>query len=166
MPGLDNAVAILNKYGAAGVALMKAAIRPLDATGKTSASLFYEVTVENGSVKLVIYGREYMKTLETGRGPRRSNTYGGFDSSMLEYMKAKGIGADLTEKKRAQLARFLTLKINKEGDLTFKKGGRIVYSDDLKKFVEELKQVLLKEYRNDFVISIRNAFNKQKASGS
>lgn len=143
---------ILNNYGVLGVQLLKAKIEPLSATGKTVDSIRYEPKSDNDSDTLTIFAREFLATLETGRGPRKSATKGEFEDNMLEYMQARGIGANLTQKKREQLARFLTLRINREGDETYKKGGRMVYSDDLEKFVVALKEAVKK----DFVLSFRN----------
>lgn len=148
----ESAKNILNNYGILGVQMLKAKIEPLSATGKTADSISYEVTSQEGTDILKIFGREYISTLETGRGPRKSNQQGEFLDNMLEYMQARGIGADLTDKKRRQLARFLTLKINREGDATYKKGGRQVYSNDLEKYIEALKEAL----RKDFILSFRN----------
>jgi hypothetical protein len=75
---------------------------------------------------------------------------------MYEYMQARGIGADLPEKKRRNLARFLTLKINKEGDKTFKEGGRIVYSPTITKLVEETKQAVAKLKKKEITSLIVN----------
>lgn len=143
---------ILNNYGVLGVQMLKAKIEPLSATGKTVNSISYEVKSDESTDTLTIFAREFLATLETGRGPRRSATKGDFQDNMLEYMEARGIGADLTDKKRRQLARFFTWKINKEGDATYKKGGRVVYSNDLDKFIIALKEALHK----DFVLSFRN----------
>ncbi len=145
---------ILETYAPLGVELLKSKLQPLSATGKTVQSVRAEVSLD----RLVIFARDFVGTIETGRGPRKSSTPGGFEDSMLEYMKARGIGADLTDKKRKQLARFLTYKINKEGDKTFKSGGRQVYSDALAKFVEELKQALIDDFKKTFINSLKLSF--------
>lgn len=142
----------LNNYGILGVELLKASVRPFSATGKTERSLSYEVKTDGETDSLKIFAREFFSTLETGRGPRKSSSPGGFEDSMMEYMQARGIGADLSDKKRKQLARFLTWKINKEGDKTYKQGGRQVYSNDLEKFINALHEAL----RKDFVLLFRN----------
>jgi hypothetical protein len=144
---------ILNAYGQLGVEGLRQ--RVPKATGKTAASIQYEVDFN----RLRIFARDFFLTLETGRGPRKSSAYQGFDENLLEWMKARGIGADLSEKKRKQLARFFSFKINKEGDATFKSGGKDVYSDFMDKFVEELSneivKVRTKEYADRFVELIK-----------
>lgn len=156
---------ILDAYGKIGVQAIKQRVEVMSATGKTAASIRYESNEDT----LIIYGRKFFETIEKGRGPRKSSEEGGFRDSMYEYMVAKGIGADLPEKKRRQLARFLTLKINKEGDKTFKKGGRNVYSDVVNKLVSELRKALIEDFRNSSITLIKNqlqangAFNSQTA---
>lgn len=152
----------LNNYGILGVEMLKASIAGLTATGKTQRSISYKVTSDEDSDTLTIFAREAFSTIETGRGPRKSNTPGGFQDSMLEYMQARGIGADLSDKKRKQLARFLTWKINKEGDRTYKRGGRQVYSNDLEKYIEALRKALVKDYRLNFVNNLKSALHDNR----
>ena len=83
---------------------------------------------------------------------------------MLEYMKARGIGADLSEKKRNQLARFLAYKINKEGDSVFKQGGRIVYSETLTKFIAELKRAITQDFKKIAVSLVLSKVNGSNVS--
>lgn len=149
----------LNNYGILGVELLKASVRSISATGKTERSISYKVKSDNDSDTLTIYAREYFSTIETGRGPRKSAQESGFLDGMLEYMRAKGIGNDLDEKKKKNLARFLVLKINKEGDSTYKKGGRQVYSNDLEKYVEALKGAVVKDFRLTFRSTITDALH-------
>lgn len=151
---IANITAILNQYGQIGVEALKEDVSKVSATGKTERSIRYEVEQKGTISVLRFIGREFFQTLETGRGPRKSSTYGEFDVSMYEYLQARGIGADLSEKKRKQLARFLTWKINKEGDKTFKMGGRIVYSPTLSKLADELKAALAKDIRLYFLKEI------------
>lgn len=150
---------VLNDYGIIGVQLLVNAIRPLSATGKTEDSIGYQVKSTDNSDTLILFARQAFSTLETGRGPRKSSQDGGFKNEMLEYMKARGIGADLDDKKRENLARFLVLRINREGDETYKKGGRQVYSNDLEKFVDELKEALRKDFVLSYRTAIKAAFN-------
>lgn len=144
---ISTITSTLNKYGEYGVELLKADVQQVSATGKTAASIRYEVQ-QSGTLSILRYiAREYFQALETGRGPRKNTSYQEFDESMYEYMLARGIGSDLSEKKRRQLARFLAYRINKEGDSTFKRGGRVVYSPTLLKLAEELKAAIAKDIR-------------------
>lgn len=107
-------------------------------------------------------GRKFFSTLETGRGPRKSEEYQEYDKYMLRYMKARGIGQDLTPKKQEQLARFMAYKINKEGDETFKKGGRVVYSPVLDKIVKDVTEEVTEQYKRSTITRLKNAFNDNK----
>jgi len=138
---------ILTQFGLLGTEALRKDVQKVSATGQTADSIRFEIQrKDNGNYIFRLLGRQYFSTLETGRGPRKSSEYGEFDLNLLEYMKARGIGQDLSEKKQKQLAKFLAYKINKEGDQTFKKGGRIVYSDTLTKFKEELTRAITKDF--------------------
>lgn len=153
---------ILDAYGKLGVQVLRQQLEQVRATGKTAASIRYEATDE----RLIIYGRGFFKTLEEGRGPRKSSSYGGFDDSMYEYMQAKGIGAGLPEKKRRQLAKFLAYRINKEGDATFKKGGRKIYSDALEKLVSELRKAIINDFKKSSITLLKSQLQSNVAVNS
>jgi hypothetical protein len=148
---------LLDAYGRAGVELIRQVVPK--ATGKTAQSIEYEVYPN----RLVIYARAFFTALETGRGPRKSDEYQGFDKSLLEWMKAKGIGGELNEKKQKQLARFLSYKINQRGDRTFRSGGKTVYSQVVDKFIQELSdeviKMMTKEYTDKYVNDLQAAVN-------
>jgi hypothetical protein len=153
---MDTIRNTLDIFGKQGVADLKKDVQKVSATGKTADSIRYEVDFKDGVWTLVYIARAYFSALEKGRGPRKKTEYGGFDVSMLEYMQARGIGSDLSEKKKKQLAKFLAYKINKEGDKTYKKGGRVVYSPTIDKLVLELKQALKKDLKLLYINEIRN----------
>jgi hypothetical protein len=145
MVAIEN---ILNKYGQVGVQLLKNAISELRATGKTERSLRYEVEEEKGRTTLKIYGREFFKALETGRKPAEQSGPPGFPERLEEYMQARGFQSKVSKKgvkywrigDNWYSGKSLAYKINTQGDRTYRTGGRQVYSDDLSKFVEELKR--------------------------
>jgi len=133
---------VLDQQGKLGVEMIRSAVSKYSATNKTADSIRYE----SNDTKLQIFGRAFIEGMETGRGPRKSSTDGGFKDEMLEYMKARGIGSDLDAKKRANLAKFLVLKINREGDRLYKAGGgRDVYSSALSEFIEQLIAAVTKQ---------------------
>lgn len=157
---MSSIVAILTKYGEAATELLKDLVAPFSATGKTANSLRYVVTKKNDTVdQLLIFGRKFFSTIETGRGPRKSSEYGEFDQNMLEYMRARGIGSNLDDKGKKRLAKFLAYKINKEGDRTYKRGGRTVYTPQLTKLVDELKQEITKDVKKNYITTIKGVFN-------
>lgn len=153
-----NVMAILIQYGQLGVEALKADVQKVSATGETADSLRFEVTGKDTVISLKIIARAFFEALETGRGPRKSGQYGEFDIKMYEYMQARGIGSDLPEKKRRQLAKFLTYKINKEGDSVYKAGGRIVYSPTLQRIIEELTNAIKKDVVGFYVQDILKPF--------
>jgi hypothetical protein len=143
-PEIENT---LKMFGMQGVLALRTDVQKVSATGKTIDSIRFEVSKDAiGNLSLTFYGRAYFKALETGRGPRKNSEYKEYDLSMYDYMLARGIGADLPEKKRKQLARFLTYKINEEGDSVFKKGGRIVYSPTITKLADEVKRAITRDF--------------------
>lgn len=152
---------VLNTYGPVGVEVLRQNVALVSATQKTMDSIRYEVEPN----RLLLFARGYFSALETGRGPRKSSEPGSppFEDSMLEYMKARGIGGDLSEKKRKQLARFLTYKINKEGDSLWKKGHgakvRDVYSFALDRFVTELTTALKQDFVDEVMIKIKDSLH-------
>jgi hypothetical protein len=149
-------------YGRAGVIALKESIASLRGTGNTEKSIRFEVTNEKGILHLTFYARQFFSTIETGRGPRKSNTPSGYQDEMYKYMIAKGIGSDLPEKKRKELARFLVWKINKEGDETFKKGGRVVYTPVVNRIKNEVKRAVAEEYIHAAITRIRHVTNSNK----
>jgi len=148
---------VLNKYGKIGVEALKQDVSKVSATGETAASIRYEVSIGVIST-LTYYGRKFFKALETGRGPRKTNEESGFKDYMLKYMAARGIGSDLSQKKRENLAKFLVLKINREGDATFKMGGRTVYTPTLEKIKEELTDEVVKDRVKSYTKTIVDGF--------
>lgn len=130
---------ILKQQVGIGVDIVKQQVAKYSATNKTVNSI--EGTSDDKSLQIL--GRAFIQAMETGRGPRKSSTDGGFKDSMLEYIKARGMGLGLSEKQQENLAKFLVLKINKEGDQLYKNGGgRDVYTKALEKFVENLEKIV------------------------
>jgi hypothetical protein len=148
---------ILDQQGQKGVDIVKAAISKYSATGESADSVEY--TSDDKSLQIL--AREFISAMETGRGPRKSNSDGGFKDKMLRYMQVRGIGSDLDAKKKEALAKFLVLRINKEGDKLFKKGGgRDVYTKALEKFTEELTKAVtdyqMKVYTDEVIASLKD----------
>ena len=147
---------VLKEQGDIGVDLIKQAVAKYSATNKTAES----IEAVNNEKRLQILGRSFIEAMETGRGPRKSSTDGGFKDSMLEWMKARGIGSDLTEKKREQLAKFLVLRINRDGDKLYKAGGnRDVYSSVVEKIIGDLVVAVEKDWVEDKKESVFDSLN-------
>jgi len=151
-------IQLFNKFGKVGVEAIKHDIEKVSATHETEQSIRYETKQSKAITSLKFIGRKFLSTLETGRGPRQSSKDSNFKDSMLKYMKARGIGSDLNEKQKKNLARFLVLKINKEGDSVYKKGGRVVYSKTLERISDELSIAAKEELITDYTKKILDGF--------
>lgn len=159
---MANLTTILNEYGILGVKAIQDVIRPESATGDTVNSIRFEVKVKDTVHSLTIFGRKFIKAIETGRGPRKSEEYQGFDKYMLRWMAARGIGTDLPQKKKEQLAKFLAYKINKEGDDLFKAGGRKLYTPVVEKLEKEITDRITQDFIQSTIIRIKDGFNDNK----
>lgn len=148
-----NAKTILDRYGPIGVDVLKNALNSVRATGKTQASISFKVTSTNDYDKLTFFAREFMELIEKGRRPTTKKPSPEMIENLAEYARARGI-TSLKGKpaKPEQVAWAIATVINREGDKTYRMGGRVVYSELLDKFIDELKEVLKK----DFVLSFRN----------
>lgn len=122
-----------------------------NASGKTSESIRYEVEIEGKKAALSLFGRGYIMSVETGRGPRQSSKESNFLDGMKDWMKIKGIGSGLTQKKFDQLARFFTFRQNKLGSLLFRRGGRkdIITPVISAERVREVSDRVIKVYADD-----------------
>ena len=151
---------VLNTYGQIGVQIMKQAVAPYRASGQTEDSISYKVeaVLNSDQLGLFFYARDFITTLETGRGPRKNSQQSDFKDNIEDWMRIRGIGSGLNEKKFKQLARFLTYKINRDGDKLFQKGGRDLFSNDLQKL---LTVDLPKEIAKDTSIAIAGNIKKQ-----
>ncbi len=154
-----NLTAILNEYGIMGVKAIQTVLRPESATGDTVKSIRYEVKIKDTVHSLIIYGRKFIKAVETGRGPRKSDEYQEFDKYMLRWMAARGIGTDLPQKKKEQLAKFLAYKINKEGDDLYKSGGKVVYTPTVEKLEKEITDRITQDFIQSTITRIKDGFN-------
>lgn len=150
---------VLNEQGKKGVDLIKESVSKYSATGKTADSIEYK----SDDKRLQILAREFIQAMETGRGPRKSSDNGNFKDRMLEYMERKGIGSSLDQKKKEALAKFLVLKINREGDKLYKSGTtRNVYSKVLSEFVEQLEKEVSKAQLKQYTDKVLESLNAIK----
>lgn len=156
---MTNLTTILNEYGILGVKAIQDVIRPESATGRTVTSIRFEVKTKNTTETLTIFGRKFISAMETGRGPRKSSEYQGYDQSLLQWMASRGIGTDLTAKKKQQLARFLAYKINKEGDALHKAGGRQLYTPVVEKLEKEITERITQDFIQSTITRIKDGFN-------
>lgn len=159
---MQSTVNILKAYGAVAVQAIKQDLEKVKATGKTQASIRFDVKSEGATDTLFIYGRPFTPAVETGRGPRKSSELGNFQDNMLEWVRIRFPGLD--NKKQIRLAKFFRWKINKQGDKTHRQGGREVYSHTLDKVTEEIKMEVKKDFRINFSNFIKNSLRGSNAS--
>lgn len=144
--------ATLEAYGQLGVAVLQEAIAGLEANGKTAESIWYVVESTNSKDRLQILGREFFSLLEKGIRPSNKNPSPIMIQFLTDYARARGM--QNPEKAAWGIAKNQL----KFGDTTYRKGGRIVYSDELNKFVEELKTAIAKVYSKQVLAEIKGAF--------
>lgn len=150
----------LTDYGKLGVMALRKDVQKVSATGKTADSIRFEISSgSNGEITLQILGRQFFKALETGRGPRKSSTYGQFDLNLDEYLKARGLPTKTSKSGVVYYqmgeywfsAKSLAWKINKYGDSIFRQGGREVYSQTLVKLAREIKSAIVSVFPKLFI---------------
>jgi len=142
----------LEAYGPIGVQVLQDAISGLDASGKTAQSIRYEVVSTERTDTLYLIGRQYFSLLEKGIRPSGKNPPPEMIAQLTEYAKARGMSDP------ESAAWGIAKKILKEGDKTFNQGGRIVYSDDLDKFVQELKSYAAQVFAKGYLTEVTGAF--------
>lgn len=143
---------ILNAYGQIGVARVKQLLEQVRATGKTINSVKYEVIEKGSFERLVIKARPFTSAIETGVSPTKKGVHPDMIQSLTEYAQARG----MENPKSAAWA--IAKTIQKEGDKTYKRGGRDVYSSGVIELVDEIKKAIRKEFRIKATSMIKNTF--------
>lgn len=142
----------LEAYGPIGVEVLREAIASIEASGRTAQSIRYEVTSTDKVDRLTFYGRAYFQLIEKGIKPSGKNPSPDMIRFLTDYARARGM--DNPESAAWGIAK----KILKEGDKTYQQGGRIVYSDDMDKFVKELITYATKVFAKGYLTSVASAF--------
>lgn len=138
----------LKTYGQIGEQVLKQAIAALDATGKTQASIHFTVDEED---TLRFYAREFTPLLEKGIRPSTKKPSKEMIDAMTEYAKARGF--DNPEK----AAWAISVKQLKDGDKTYQQGGRVVYSDVMDTFTQDLKVAISKDFKKTIIDGINRS---------
>lgn len=149
-----NVTETLKEYGPIGVDVLKKALQQVEATGKTADSIRFEVESTQTTDRLMLIGRAFFELIEKGRRP----TTKGPSSQMIDFLKDYARARGMDNPERAAWA--IATKINKEGDETYRRGGRLVYSPDLLKFVEELKKVISSQVAKGYLTQAVGAFKR------
>lgn len=147
-----SASKILTDMAPKGLEILKTSLQPFNVTGKTLSSIKF--IIDKVNLSLTYYGRAFINTLETGRGPRKNSAYGNFDTNLDDWLKAKGFKQKVSKSSKVYYeigsqwftAKSLAWKINKEGDKQHRSGQvREVYS----KAMDEFKNELVKSIKED-----------------
>jgi len=150
---MEFVVKTFRAFGPLVVEGVKQAISTVSVSGKSAEKVRFEVKSPTKEVdRLTIFGPAY---IETGRGPRKSSEESGFEDNLYDWIQAKFPGISPVQQKK--LSKFLRWKINKEGDKTYKEGGRQVYSQVLVKATADIKAAVTKEFRINFSRFVKNA---------
>jgi hypothetical protein len=138
---------ILQQQAEKGVQVFRDALRKVRASGRTDQSVRAEVSDKG----FKILSREFTDLLESGRRPTKKGPSPEMIERLTEYAQIRGMD------KPESAAWGIAKKINKEGDRTFKKGGRDVYTKALDKFVDDTINVIA-------LFQVREARDKIKES--
>lgn len=152
MSAKPNMVQVLNVYASICEQVLKEALDKTSATHKTVNSVASEVTEDNDKVSLKLFARKYVSLLETGRKPTSKNPSPEMIDFLTDYARARGMD------KPESAAWAIAKTINKEGDKTYRSGGRDVYSAELNKFVQEVVEAVEAEFVGFYVREIKYAF--------
>lgn len=143
---------ILEAYGKIGVARVKQLLEIVMATGKTINSVKYEVTNTGTMDRLQIKARPFTSAIETGVSPTTKGPSKEMIDSLTEYAQARGMD------KPKSAAWAIAKTIQKEGDKTYRQGGRDVYSSGVDELVKEIKGAIRKEFKIKATSLIKNTF--------
>jgi hypothetical protein len=149
-----NTIKILNRYGKQSVEKMQKQAKPFSASGNMVKGFRYEVTAEG----LTIYGVNYLRWAETGRGATRAGAKKGnptLREAIEQWLKFKGI--PLWRDKRGRfigrrtMAFVIARKIHREGTLLYrKKKTRDIFSNII---TEESVSKLIKQITGNYIIT-------------
>lgn len=147
-----NITQVLEVYGSIGEQLLKDALDQISATHRTVESIRHEVISTETSDTLQFIGRKYIQAVETGIRPTDKGPSSEMIELLTEYARARGM--DKPESAAWAMAKTIQAK----GDRTFRIGGRDVYSTELNKFVEELKEEIKKTFVGSYLTEIKQTF--------
>lgn len=135
----------LTTYGQIGVEVLKQAVAPHDATGKTQQSIRFVIDEDD---TLQFIARNYFHLLEKGIRPSNKKPSKEMIESMTEYARARGF------ENPEKAAWAISVKQLRDGDRTHKQGGRVVYSDVMDTFTRDLKQAMNKDFKKTIIDGI------------
>lgn len=141
-------ISILKTAGQSAVQQIKnnMAATGTNATGKSSASLRFEVVQDGEQTILRVLGKEFFAVVETGRKPTPQYTKPSreFVASIRQWAKAKGLPEGA--------AYGIAKSIHKKGTDLFRSGGRKdIYSNVERSLVDQISVELLQKYAQLFL---------------
>jgi hypothetical protein len=164
--------ALLDRFGAQTVKELKQKASKYSASGSMVKGFRHETT----STGLTIYGVNYLKWAETGRGPTGAGAKRGnptLQQSILMWLTTKGIALWRDKKGRfigrKTMAFLISRKIHREGSLLYrKKGFRDIYTSILtERRVRDLVRSVQGEFTfstsSDLIQLFNKILNKQAA---
>lgn len=143
---------LFDAYGKIGVERIKQALEQVRATGKTIESVKYETSQDGNNHRLVIKARPYTSAIEEGIRPTTKGVSREMIESLTEYAIARGMD------KPESAAWGIAKKIQREGDRTYKSGGRDIYSSVAIQVTKELKKEVLKDFKIRSTQFIKNTW--------
>lgn len=121
-----------------------------NATGRTAASLRFEVVDQTDKQILRVIGKPYFKVVETGRKatPQYTKPSQQFVDAIAEWLKARG--------KSEASAYGIAKSIHQKGTKLFRDGGRQdIFSNVVTPtFVDELSKSILTQFTNEYLRNV------------
>lgn len=150
-----DVISILNKYGTDVVTQIKAnlASTGTNATGKTSASLRFEVIQQGEKAILKVFGRPFIATVETGRKatPEYTKPSASFVQSIREWAAARGIDQGA--------AYAIAKSIHKKG--TPPTGKQIISNVVNQSLTDRISKDILQSFSNLFVTNVKQIYGNR-----
>lgn len=148
-------ISILNQYGTSTVEQIRQNLSStgINASGKTSQSLRYEVTQEGTKATLKVIGKPFFAVVETGRKPTPGKKPSpDFVANIKEWLQARG--------KETRPAYAIAMSINKKGTKLFRDGGRQdIYSNVINQnLVDKISLDLLNKFAQQFMTNVVKLF--------
>lgn len=150
-------LSILSQYGQSTTDQIKSVIP--SKTGKTRASVRFQVTDQGAKALLQITGRPYFMALQTGRKPKGDKPSQSFVQRIREWLSAQG--------KDMGPAYAIARSINQKGTKLWQQGGNTIITDIVNQsLIDKISQDVLEKFANYYLVSIANLFNDNSNQSS
>lgn len=139
----------LTTYGQIGTEVLKQAVAPHDATGRTRESIRFVVDEEDEALRF--YARDFFHLLEKGIAPSKKQDIKP-SKEMIDFMTEYAQARGMDDPKKAAWG--ISVNQLNKGDKTHNQGGRVVYSDVMDTFARDLKEAMNKDFKKTIVDGI------------